>query len=108
VFNKLDRLEPGERARLQAVHPGSIAISALTGEGRDELVAALEARLALDTTTVLLEFDAASDGHRARIAYLYRVGRIQRHESSDGRVLIEVEIPRRVLERFLDRETKAS
>ena len=108
VFNKLDRLEAGERARLQAVYSGSIAISALTGEGRDELVAALEARLALDTTTIRLEFDADSDGHRARIAYLYRVGRIRQHESSDGRVLIEAELPRRLLDRFLDRETKAS
>ena len=108
VFNKLDRLDAGERTRLQAIYPGAIAMSALTGEGRDELVAALEARLALDTTVVLLEFDASSDADRTRIAYLYRVGRVRRHESSDDRVLIEAEIPRRVLDRFLDREVKAS
>jgi GTP-binding protein HflX len=108
VFNKLDRLDPGERARLQAIYPGAIAMSALTGEGRDELVAALETRLALDTALVHLEFDAASDEDRLRIAYLYRVGRIRRHESSDGRVLIEAEVPRRVLERFVDREVRAS
>jgi len=83
-------------------------MSALTGEGRDELVAALEARLALDTTLVQLEFDAASDDDRTRIASLYRLGRIRRHESSDGRVLIEAEIPRRVLDRFLDRQVRAS
>ena len=83
-------------------------MSALTGEGREDLVAALEARLALDTTLVQLEFDAASDDDRARIATLYRLGRIRRHESSDGRVLIEAEIPRRVLDRFLDRQVKAS
>lgn len=108
VFNKLDRLDPGERARLQAIYPGAITMSALTGQGREELVAALEARLALDTTLVLLEFDASSDDDRARIASLYRLGRVQRHESSDGRVLVEVELPRRVLERFLDKEVKAS
>ncbi len=108
VFNKLDRLDAGERARLQAIYPGAIAMSALTGEGRDELVAALETRLALDTTLVHLEFDASSDEDRLRIAYLYRVGRIRRHESSDGRVLIEAEVPRRVLERFVDREVRAS
>ena len=108
VFNKLDRLDAGERTRLQAIYPGAIAMSAMSGEGRDELVAALEARLALDTALVLLEFDASSEADRTRIAHLYRVGRIRRHESSDGRVLIEAEIPRRVLERFLDREVKAS
>ena len=108
VFNKLDRLDPGERARLQAIYPGAIAISALTGEGRDELVAALETRLALDTTLVQLAFDASSERDRSRIAYLYRVGRIRRHESADGRVLIEAELPRRVLEHFVDREVRAS
>jgi GTPase len=108
VFNKLDRLDLGERARLQAIYPGAIAMSALTGEGRDELVAALETRLALDTTLVQLEFDASSEEDRVRIAYLYRVGRIRRHESSDGRVLIEADLPRRVLDRFVDREVKAS
>ncbi len=71
-------------------------------------MAALEARLALDTTLVHLEFDASSDDDRARIASLYRVGRVRRHESSDGRVLVEAELPRRVLERFLDKEVKAS
>ena len=34
VFNKLDKLEAGERARLLAIHSGAIALSALTGEGR--------------------------------------------------------------------------
>jgi GTP-binding protein HflX len=108
VFNKLDRLEAGERARLQAIYPGAITMSALTGHGREELVAALEARLALDTALVHLEFDASSDDDRARIASLYRIGRVRRHEASDGRVLVEAELPRRVLERFLDKEVKAS
>ena len=108
VFNKLDRLDAGERARLRAIYPGAIAMSALTGDGRDELVAAIETRLALDTALIHLEFDASSDEDRARIAQLYRVGRIRRHESSDGRVLIEAEVPRRVVERFVDREVRAS
>jgi GTP-binding protein HflX len=108
VFNKLDRLDPGERARLQALYPGAITMSALTGDGRDELVAALEARLALDSILVQLEFDATSNEDRARIASLYRMARIRRHESSDGRVIIEAEIPRRVLDRFQDREVRAS
>ncbi len=57
---------------------------------------------------ILLEFDASSDEDRARIASLYRIGRVRRHESSDGRVLVEAELPRRVVERFLDKEVKAS
>jgi GTP-binding protein HflX len=108
VFNKLDRLDSAERARLQAIYPGAITMSALTGQGREDLVAALEARLALDTTLVQLEFDASSEDDRARIASLYRIGRVHRHESSDDRVLVEAELPRRMVERFLDKEVKVS
>jgi GTP-binding protein HflX len=100
VFNKCDRLDEGERARLRALYPGAQCVSGLTGEGRDELVAALESRLALDTALVQLEFDGASATDRARIAQLYRVGRILRHVSTNGHVSIEAEVPRRLLPRL--------
>jgi GTPase len=97
VFNKNDRLDASERERLRALYPGAIVASALTGEGRDELIAAIESRLALDTTIVRLTFDPARDADRSRIAHLYRVGRILRHESGDGHIAIEAEVPRRVV-----------
>jgi len=100
VFNKCDQLDPAERERLRAIYPGALCVSALTGEGRDELIAAVESRLALDTTRVTFEFDSASDADRAQISQLYRVGRILRHASSDGHISIDVELPRRVLDRF--------
>jgi GTP-binding protein HflX len=99
VFNKCDRLAPDERRRLAALYPAALCVSALTGEGRDDLVAAIEARLELDTTRVTFEFDAASDAHRDEIAQLYRIGRVLRHVASDGLVSIEAEVPRRVLTR---------
>ncbi len=108
VFNKLDKLDDSERARLAAVYPGAIVASALTGMGRDELIAAIEARLALDTTVVQLRFDPASSDDRERIAHLYRVGRIVRHESADGQVWIEAEVPRRVIDRFQNLVVRAS
>ena len=75
-------------------------MSALSGDGRDELVAAMEVRLALDTARITLEFDSTSEADRATIAALYRLGRILRHVSSDHRVSIEAELPRRMLDRF--------
>jgi GTP-binding protein HflX len=108
VFNKLDKLDDGERARLQALYPGAIVASALTGKGRDELIAAIESRLALDTTIVELAFDASSEEDRARIGQLYRIGRILRHESTNGHISIEAELPRRVLTRFQDVAVRAS
>ena len=56
----------------------------------------MEGRLALGTVHVTLEFDGG-DGDREQIAHLYRVGRILRHVSADGRVSIEAEVPRRIL-----------
>jgi GTP-binding protein HflX len=99
VFNKCDRLDQGELTRLRALHPGALFVSAATGEGRDEIIAAMEGRLALGTAHVTLEFDGGEDD-RERIAHLYRVGRILRHVSADGRVSIEAEVPRRILDRF--------
>ena len=100
VFNKCDRLDEAERQRLRALYPGALCVSALNGEGREELIAALESRLALDTARVTFEFDASSDEHREQISQLYRVGRILRHVASDGHVSVEAELPRRVLDRF--------
>src|SRR5690606_31518843 len=42
VFNKCDRLDAAERERLAALYPDALCVSALTGAGRDELIAALE------------------------------------------------------------------
>jgi GTP-binding protein HflX len=100
VFNKCDQLDDGARARISALYPAALCVSALTGEGRDELVAALESRLALDTATVVLEFDSGEPDERASIAQLYRLGRILRHVVADGKVTIEAEVPRRLLDRL--------
>ena len=100
VFNKCDRLDEGERTRVRSLYPRALCVSALTGEGREELIAAMEARLALDTARVTLQFSSTSDDDRERIAQVYRVGRILRHVTSDGHVTIEAEIPRRMLERL--------
>ena len=100
VFNKCDRLDAVERRRLGAIYPGALCVSAVTGEGRDELIAAMESRLALDTARVTFEFEAASEADRQQISQLYRVGRILRHVAADGHVSIEAELPRRVLDKF--------
>jgi GTPase len=100
VFNKCDRLDEGERARIAALHPGALCISALRGEGRDETIAAMETKLGLDTATVTFEFDAHDETDRGRIADLYRLGRILRHVASDSTITVEAQVPRRLLDRF--------
>jgi GTP-binding protein HflX len=105
VFNKTDLLEQGELKRLRALHPAGFCISALHGEGRSELLDAIASRLALDTARVTLEFDS-EHAPRDAIADLYRHGRVLRHMTTDGRVSIEAELPRRVLPRFAPYETR--
>jgi GTPase len=102
VFNKCDRLDGAERGRLRALHPGALCVSALTGEGRDEVIAAMETRLGLDTARISVSFPMNGEESRARVAELYRIGRILRHLASDDEVSIEAEIPRRLLSRFHD------
>jgi GTP-binding protein HflX len=97
VFNKCDLLEPDDVRRLQTANPSALCLSALTGDGRQELVDAIVSRLSLDVARVTLEFDAASESDRARISQLYRHARVLRHVTTNGRVSLEVDVPRRLL-----------
>ena len=54
VFNKTD-LEPGVAKQLVAEHPGSVAVSARTGEGIDDFLRALSDRLRALATVVELQ-----------------------------------------------------
>jgi GTPase len=97
VFNKCDLLAPNDVRRLQLSNPSALCLSALTGEGRQELIDAIVSRLSLDVARVTLEFDAASESDRARISQLYRHARVLRHVTTNGRVSLEVDVPRRLL-----------
>jgi GTP-binding protein HflX len=75
VWNKIDRLDAEERARLANVaerRPAGerpVLVSAITGEGIDALAAAIEARLAAGRVLIELELDPA-DG--AGVSWLHR------------------------------------
>ncbi len=100
VFNKCDKLEAAELARVRTLNPGSLCVSALTGSGRDEVIAAMETRLGLDTARVTMTFPLAGDDARERVTELYRLGRILSHVANEDSVVIDAEIPRRLLPRF--------
>ena len=99
VFNKCDLIEPGEVERLQRLHPEALCISALRQTGRTEMIDAIAEKLELDTRRVVLEFDEASEEDREKIARVYRHARVVSHVTNDGRVEIEADVPRRVLDR---------
>jgi GTP-binding protein HflX len=81
VLNKADLLG-GIGEVVGAAAPGAVAVSALTGEGLDDLREALDARLAARMETVEYAIPP-SDG--ARLAWLYRHGEVvARSDDAEG------------------------
>jgi GTP-binding protein HflX len=100
VYNKADAVGEDERRRILARDPGAAVISARTGDSVDELVQMIAARLALDTRRITITFDSGKDFDRQQIARLYRVARVISHVATNGRVVIEADVPRRFIERL--------
>jgi GTP-binding protein HflX len=96
VFNKCDLIEPVERERLLRQEPDALCISAATGEGRDGLIDAITARLALDVRRLVAHFNPADEADRRRLVEIYRFGRVLEHIEHDGRVTVEADVPGRL------------
>ena len=95
VWNKIDRFVPDELANLRNIaarrssdHP-CFLVSAVTGEGIDELLAAIETHLAATRTTLDLSIDAA-DG--AGISWLHRNAEVLNKQLHDGRFDMTVRV----------------
>ena len=100
VYNKCDLLDEAEGRRLMLQEPGALLVSARTGEGRGELIEAITSRLALDVVPLTLRLDASRPEDRERIATLYRHGRVTQSVSHGDEVVIDAEVPRRLVERL--------
>ncbi len=94
VWNKIDRLDPEGRERVlnlaerQPVGHRPVAVSALSGEGLDRLIPAIEARLGESRLTLDLSLDPA-DG--AGLSWLYRHSEVlSKGMSDDGRLVVTV------------------
>jgi GTP-binding protein HflX len=94
VWNKIDRLDAEGRARLknlverQPPDRRPVTVSALSGEGIDTLITAIEARLGESRLTISLSLDPA-DG--AGLSWLYRHSEVlAKHMDDDGRLAVTV------------------
>ena len=104
VLNKMDRLSGLDRERITRRFSDAIAVSALTGVGRSELVMAVTKVLGLDVRRLTVEFDVSALADRQRLSQLYRYGRVLRHERRGGRVSVDAEVPRRFAVRWSGRQ----
>ncbi len=89
-WNKLDLVSGEAKTRLEhaaARQPEVILGSARSGHGIPALLAELDRRLAARTRVVELELDPA-DG--ARLAWLYRHGKVLARSQADGRIRLRV------------------
>jgi GTP-binding protein HflX len=98
VLNKIDEVDPLRRRRLANRFPGSLEISALTGEGLDELRARVAERFGerLRPVRLLVPYD------QGRIlAELYELGAPieERLDTSEG-VIVVARLPQREVARF--------
>jgi len=97
VLNKADALDDERRRELRLRHPDGFLVSALTGEGLDELAARIERafRATLRSVDLLLPF--AEGG---RLAELHEVaGDLDRTDTAEG-VRVRARVPVGVAERF--------
>jgi GTP-binding protein HflX len=97
VLNKADAISPERRTELERRHPDGVLVSALTGEGLEELTerVAREFERTLADVELLVPF---SEG--GRLAELHEVaGDLEREDTPSG-VLVRARVPRAVAERY--------
>lgn len=89
VWNKADRAEPAEIANLRALYPGSVAVSATTGQGIEAML--LEIGRRLRALSAIVEF-AIPHGRGDVLAALHREGEVlvEVHDGDGTRVRARV------------------
>ncbi|HEX5936475.1 MAG TPA: GTPase HflX [Actinomycetota bacterium] len=94
VLNKIDRLPGSARARLAGRFPGSVSVSALTGEGADELRGEIAARIPRPPVdvTLLVPF-----GRENVTAMLYREAEVLSTETDTDGTIVRAKVGLRVL-----------
>lgn len=109
VFNKVDRLSPEQREQFLAawsrtadVEEPPVFVSALTGEGLDELLRRIDAALPVDPVVKLSLRMPLSEGRS--LALIHALGRVVRSRVSDSHMDLEAEVPETVARRLKLRE----
>ena len=97
VLNKIDALDEERRAELRHRHPRGIQVSALTGEGLDDLREAVEQAFSrtLQSVELLLPY---SEGGRLAELHEY-AGDLHREDTAEG-VRVVARLPAAVAERY--------
>jgi len=104
VFNKVDRLTEAQRQELEEAWRGNgggappVIVSALTGEGLEELLRRMDAVLPVDPVVKLSLHMPLSEGRS--LALIHALGRVLRSEVSESHMDLEAEIPEAIARRL--------
>jgi GTP-binding protein HflX len=109
VLNKIDLLSDAERGvlrnRLGRSNEAAVALSAKSGEGVGDLLAAIDRRLAERRDVVELVVDV-TDG--AALAWLYANGEVLAREDDDRNIRLRVRLDASAADRYANRRTAAA
>jgi GTP-binding protein HflX len=98
VLNKVDAVEPEQRRRLANRYPEALQVSALTGEGIDDLRERIADRFAERFEPVRLLLPYQEGG---KLNELYALGApIEQRQDTEEGVLVVARLPRREIRRF--------
>jgi GTP-binding protein HflX len=104
VFNKVDRLTEPQRRELEAAWRGNggavppVCVSALTGEGLEELLRRMDVVLPVDPVVKLSLHMPLSEGRS--LALIHALGRVLHSHVSESHMDLEAEIPEAVARRL--------
>jgi GTP-binding protein HflX len=105
VLNKIDRLSPEERKAITngAERNGNAAgapvlVSALTGEGIEELLRRIDAETPTDPVALLSMRLPMAEGRT--LALIHALGRVLHSEVQDSHMLLEAEVPASIAKRL--------
>lgn len=91
VFNKIDKLGNATKTgRYQRKTPRSVAVSALTGEGLDELLSEIEAQLNRNMIACCLAIPQKEAG---LVSHIYETGTVHSCMYEGNDILIEADLP---------------
>ena len=99
IFNKVDQADPAILQRLRNLHPDGIAVSALTGEGVDDLAAALSDRLERNfaSVTLVIPYERGD-----LVAAAHKAGDVIVEKHDDHGTTLEVRLPRESVATFAE------
>jgi GTP-binding protein HflX len=94
VLNKVDRMEPSPSFETLVTERRAVPVSAVSGEGLDELLSAIDGALRPTTRTVTLRIPHA-DG--AALALCYERGHVFTRADDEAHVQLQVALPTKVV-----------